>query len=60
MSDQPKPLTTAERLATAEGQLRRIRRAWTVPGRVPGYHEAWKQRLRKEWPLLAAALDELD
>lgn len=33
--------------------------AWNYPGRAPGYHRKMQNKLRKEWPVLAAALDRL-
>jgi len=47
----------SETAATAA--VRQVISAWTVPGRVPAYHKAWQDRLRKEWPVLANALDAL-
>ena len=38
---------------------RAVKDAWTVPGRSPGVHRAWQERLRREWPVLARALDRL-
>lgn len=34
-------------------------RAWTIPGRSPIHHAATQNRLRREWPVLARALDRL-
>ena len=36
-----------------------VLRAWTVEGIAPGYHRAWQDKLRQEWPVLARALDRL-
>ena len=33
--------------------------AWTVEGPVPEYHRAAQDRLRRDWPVLADALDAL-
>lgn len=35
------------------------RRAWSEPGPRPGWHEAMRQRVRRDMPLLARALDRL-
>ncbi|WGH21412.1 hypothetical protein SEA_EMOTION_63 [Arthrobacter phage Emotion] len=35
----------------------RVLSAWAVPGPVPRYHRRAQERLRKEWPTLAHALD---
>lgn len=32
-------------------------KAWTDPGPVPAYHYAMQDKLRREWPALAGALD---
>lgn len=37
--------------------LASILNAWTVPGPQPEYHRAMQERLRREWPVLANALD---
>jgi hypothetical protein len=42
-----------------ETTVRAVLRAWTVPGPVPEYHLVWKNRLRRDWPALAKALDDL-
>ena len=34
-------------------------KAWTDPGPMPGYHRYMQAKLRKEWPVLAEALDVL-
>jgi hypothetical protein len=31
--------------------------AWTVPGKSPDYHSWMQRKLRREWPVLGAALD---
>lgn len=33
--------------------------AWMQPGPHPAYHDAAKAQLRKQWPVLAKALDGL-
>lgn len=33
--------------------------AWSVEGRCPEYHRNMKDRVRRNWPALAHALDEL-
>lgn len=38
-------------------ELERILDAWTKPGTHPVFHLKWQDRLRKEWPVLAQALD---
>lgn len=40
-------------------ELEKVKDAWNNPGRVPGYHRKMQNKLRKEWPVLAAALDRL-
>jgi len=42
------------------GALIKIFKAWTDPGRVPDYHRGMQRKLRKEWPVLAQALDNLE
>lgn len=42
-----------------EADLIKVRSAWNDPGRAPGYHRKMQNKLRKEWPVLAAALDKL-
>lgn len=37
-----------------------VRRAWVEQGRSPHYHLRMVAMLRKEWPVLAKALDDLD
>lgn len=70
----PLDLDSAIRVKTAEGvrdlgaelaeelkiiKLEEVKDAWNVPGRAPGYHQKMQNKLRKEWPVLAAALDRL-
>lgn len=40
-------------------KLARLYSAWNTPGRVPLFHYAMKAKLRKQWPVLASALDSL-
>ena len=40
--------------------VNKVLRAWRVAGPNPEFHEAAKKRLKREWPSLYAALDELD
>lgn len=37
-----------------------VYRAWNGEGRNSQFHREMKDRLRVEWPVLAAALDNLD
>jgi hypothetical protein len=39
--------------------VRPVYDAWHNPGRAPDYHEQEKSRLRHNWPVLGAALDQL-
>ena len=41
------------------GNVQKVFDAWEVPGPSPGYHEHMKGKLRREWPTLAAALDDI-
>lgn len=34
--------------------------AWRIEGRSPVYHRAQKSRLRRQWPMLYDAINELD
>lgn len=47
-------------LACNPDVLRAIKEAWMSPGPVPEYHEQIKEKLRKEWPVLANALEALE
>lgn len=40
-------------------KLEEVSSAWNDPGPAPGYHRKMQAKLRKEWPVLAAALDRL-
>jgi hypothetical protein len=48
-----------EGMNISEEAARAVVDAWTIAGPVPSYHEAKKQELRRDWPALAQALDEL-
>lgn len=37
----------------------KVVRAWLYPGVNPGYHQRKMDELRRDWPVLARALDEL-
>ena len=37
----------------------RVVDAWVIAGPRPDYHTAQQQRLRREWPTLAAAVEAL-
>lgn len=39
--------------------VERVIDAWVIKGPVPAYHDKIKNKLRREWPTLAKALDEL-
>lgn len=39
--------------------VKAVREAWVVEGRHPPTHRAAQEKLRKEWPTLANALDNL-
>lgn len=36
-----------------------VKKAWTVPGRSPGYHREQQRLLRDRWPVLAQAIEKL-
>lgn len=40
-------------------KLKKVIEAWIVPGSHPGAHEAAKNTVRRNWPTLGNALDEL-
>lgn len=42
-----------------EKSMNDVLRAWTVPGRSLSYHQKMQRKLRREWPVLAQALDRL-
>jgi len=42
-----------------DGKIRAVVDAWNIPGAHPGYHEHTKNKLRRKWPILADALDDL-
>lgn len=39
--------------------MSRIWDAWNIPGPAPDYHRDMQAKLRREWPVLADALDNL-
>ena len=41
-------------------QILAIFKAWNDAGVNPYYHETWKDKIRRDWPVLAKALDGLD
>jgi hypothetical protein len=43
--------------ATADPAPSDVIEAWTVPGKSPDYHSWMQRKLRREWPVLGAALD---
>lgn len=45
-------------IRSAEARLAAIHSAWTDAGPMPDYHEHMKTKLRRDWPVLANALDE--
>lgn len=40
--------------------LREVRDAWIIPGRVPTHHHRMRIQLRRDWPVLAGALDRIE
>lgn len=50
------PLT---KLLSAVGAIVDVANAWTDPGPIPAAHEKAKEDLRRDWPVLADALDRL-
>lgn len=40
--------------------LERAYRAWIIPGVNPAYHRRMRENVRRDMPVLAAALDELE
>jgi hypothetical protein len=40
--------------------LREVRDAWTVQGLDPVHHERMKSEMRRNWPVLAGALDRIE
>jgi hypothetical protein len=39
--------------------IREVRDAWRIEGSNPEHYRLMRNKLRKEWPMLAYALDEL-
>lgn len=46
-------------MSEGQGAVERVVQAWTDCGPVPAYHFAQQLRLRREWPTLASAIEEL-
>lgn len=40
-------------------RVRAVVQAWTVPGRRPDIHRAAQDKLKREWPTLAEAIEAL-
>lgn len=56
------PVLSPERGRAAAAALtagQKVIEAWRVPGSHPEYHRRMQRQLRREWPVLAAAIDEL-
>lgn len=51
-------LSALEWILERERNLGVIQDAWNVPGPAPAVHRAAQERLRREWPTLANALDK--
>lgn len=49
---------TRRTIEVAADHLEAITGAWTNAGPMPDYHEHMKNKLRRDWPTLADALDE--
>ena len=49
---------TRSDIRNAEARLAAIQGAWMDAGPVPDYHEHMKNKLRRDWPTLAEALDK--
>lgn len=50
---------TRNTISASADRLEAIMKAWTDAGAVPDYHEHMKNKLRRDWPALAEALDKL-
>lgn len=46
-------------LDSGDYAIRSVVEAWQQPGAMPARHAAAQERLRREWPTLAIALDRL-
>lgn len=44
---------------TKERAVGRVMAAWTRPGPHAAYHREKQKQLRRDWPMLAQALDQL-
>lgn len=44
-------------LLQLEAEVLAVLDAWTDPGPMPRYHREMQAKLRREWPVLARALD---
>lgn len=42
-----------------EKEIEALAKAWDYPGPVPEFHQQWRQRLWREWPMLAKAVQNL-
>ncbi|MQB01462.1 MAG: hypothetical protein GEU78_14415 [Actinobacteria bacterium] len=51
----PQGLRQYDHLPAAEAAVR----AWTMPGRFPGWHSRMQRRVRRGMPVLGRALDRL-
>lgn len=49
---------TRSDIRNAARRLEAIQAAWLDAGPVPEYHEHMKYKLRRDWPVLAKALDD--
>lgn len=49
---------TRSDISNATARLAAIHSAWTDAGPVPDYHAHMQDKLRRDWPVLASALDE--
>ena len=49
---------TRHTLRASADHLKAIQDAWVDAGPVPEYHEHMQNKLRRDWPTLANALDE--
>lgn len=42
-----------------DGKVEAVAEAWTSPGRSPSHHRTRQDKLHREWPELAQAIEEL-
>lgn len=47
------------RLNIMEEEVRKVIAAWVLEGKNPEFHKAEKEKLYKNWPTLAKAIDDL-